>query len=106
MKRVAEFVLGLIGSIMGILIAIPTFVFMGFMPVTEDLSGVAFVSNIVGAVIAIVAIVFSCLINKFTKLSSIILIIAAVGLLLTNFFQVIPFILLLVAGILGLVREA
>ena len=105
MKRTVEFVLGLIGSILGLLIAVPTFVLMGFMPVTDTLSSIAFFTNIIGAIIAIIAIVFSCLINKYVKVSSVVLIITSIGLLLTNLLQIIPFILLLIAGIMGLVRK-
>ena len=47
MKRTVEFVLGLIGSILGLLIAVPTFVLMGFMPVTDTLSSIAFFTNII-----------------------------------------------------------
>ena len=105
MKRTAEFVLGLIGGILGALISFPTFIFMGFMPVTDSFSTIAWVTNGIATVIAIVAIVFVCLVNKKTKLSGIMMIITGVGLFLCNFFNIISTILLLIAGIMSLVRK-
>ncbi|EGT3614913.1 DUF4064 domain-containing protein [Clostridium perfringens] len=105
MKRTAEFVLGLIGGILGLLISFPTFIIMGFMPVTDSLSSIAWVTNALATVLAIVAIVFACLVNKKTKLSGIIMIITGVGLFLCNFLNIIPAILLLVAGIMSLARK-
>ena len=55
--------------------------------------------------IAIIAIVFACLVNKKTKLSGIVMIITGVGLFLCNFFNIISTILLLIAGIMSLVRK-
>lgn len=105
MKRVPEFTLGLIGSILALLIsAYWTYVF-GCMPATDPIATAGFNSNGIGVAFAIAAIVFSALINKITKTSGIILIILAVALFFTNFFQVVSSILLLIAGILSLARK-
>lgn len=105
MKRTAEFVLGLIGGILGVFISLPTCIIMGFMPATEQLSTIAWISNGIGTVLAGVAIVFACLVNKITKASGIFMIITGIGLFLCNFFNIVPTILLLVAGIMSLVRK-
>ncbi|MDU5107767.1 hypothetical protein [Clostridium sp.] len=105
MKRIPEFTCGLIGSILGTIIAIIAFILLGFRPSTETISGIGFVSNGIGIIIGIVAIVFACLINKNTKVSSIVLIITGTILFFTNFLQIIPLALLLVAGIMGLIRK-
>lgn len=105
MKRVPEFTCGLVGSILATIIALIAFIALGFRPATETISGIGWVSNGIGVLIGIVAIVFTCLINKKTKLSSIILIIAGAILFLTNFFQIVSLGLLLTAGIMGLVRK-
>lgn len=105
MKRVPEFTCGLAGSILATVIALVAFIALGFRPVTETISGLGWVSNGIGVIIGIIAIVFSCLINKKTKISSIILIIAGSILFLTNFFQIVSLALLLTAGIMGLARK-
>lgn len=105
MKRTAEFTLGLIGGILGVLISFPTFIFMGFMPAIDSFSTIAWVTNAIATILAIIAIVFACLVNKKTKLSGIMMIITGIGLFLCNFFNIIPTILLLIAGIMSLVRK-
>lgn len=105
MKRIPEFTCALIGSILGTIIALIAFILLGFRPVTETISSIAWISNGVGLLIGIVSIVFACLINKNTKVSSIVLIVTGTLLFLTNFIQIIPTALLLVAGIMGLVRK-
>lgn len=105
MKRTAEFVLGLIGGIIGLFISLPTFILMGFAPVYDTITSIAWVTNGIATVLAIVAIVFACLVNKKTKLSGILMIITGVGLFLCNFLNIIPAILLLVAGIMSLARK-
>lgn len=105
MKRIPEFTLGIIGSIISLLMAGYWFYIFGAMPAIDPIASAGFISNGIGTVIAIVAIVFAALINKTTKASSIILIICAVILFLTNYIQIISSILLLIAGIMGLVRK-
>ncbi len=105
MKRVPEFILGIIGSVLSLLIAGYWLNTFGNMPSTNQLASAGFISNGIGTLIAIIAIVFAALINKTTRASSIILIICAVVLFLTNYFQALSSILLLVSGIMGLARK-
>ena len=105
MKRVPEFACGLIGSILALLISLFLCLVTGSMPSYYSSANNMFVVSIFALIVSIIAIVFSCLINKNTKISSIILIISAVLLLITNLIQIISFALLLTAGIMGLVRK-
>lgn len=105
MKRTPEFVLGLIGSIWAMLIAIGTTFISGFAPVTNSLAGTAMITNIVGTIGAIVALIFACLVNSKTKASGITMTICGVIVFLTNFLQIIPAILLVIAGIMCLARK-
>ena len=98
MKRTAEFVLGLIGSIWAILIAIGTIFISGFAPVTNELAGTAMITNSIGLISAICAVIFACLVNSKTKVSGIVV-------FLTNFIQIIPAILLIIAGVMCLTRK-
>lgn len=105
MKRTPEFVLGLIGSIWAMLIAIGTIFFSGFMPVTNGLAGTAMVTNAVGLISAICAVIFACLVNSKTKVSGIVMTVCGVVVFLTNFLQIIPAILLIIAGVMCLARN-
>ena len=108
MKRTAEFVLGLIGSIWAILIAIGTIFISGFAPVTNELAGTAMITNSIGLISAICAVIFACLVNSKTKVSGIIMTVCGIvvlGVFLTNFIQIIPAILLIIAGVMCLTRK-
>ncbi|WP_282195149.1 DUF4064 domain-containing protein [Thomasclavelia cocleata] len=105
MKRTAEFVLGLIGSIWAILIAIGTIFISGFAPVTNELAGTAMITNSIGLISAICAVIFACLVNSKTKVSGIIMTVCGIVVFLTNFIQIIPAILLIIAGVMCLTRK-
>lgn len=105
MKRTPEFVLGLIGSIWATVIAIIAFGLSSFASETYGASGSFMGAAFVGLILSIIAIVFSCLVNSKTKASGIILIVCAVLIFITNFFQFVPVILLLIAGIMCLARK-
>lgn len=105
MKRTAEFVLGLIGSIWAILIAMGTIFISGFAPVTNELAGTAMITNSIGLISAICAVIFACLVNSKTKVSGIIMTVCGIVVFLTNFIQIIPAILLIIAGVMCLTRK-
>lgn len=105
MKRTPEFVLGLIGSIWIMLTAIGTIFISGFAPVTNELAGTAMLTNVVGLIGGICAIIFACLVNSRTKVSGITMTICGIIAFLTNFLQIIPAILLVIAGIMCLTRK-
>ncbi len=105
MKRTAEFVLGLIGSIWAILIAIGTIFISGFAPVTNELAGTAMITNSIGLISAICAVISACLVNSKTKVSGIIMTVCGIVVFLTNFIQIIPAILLIIAGVMCLTRK-
>ncbi len=104
MKRTPEFVLGLVGSILATFINILFVIVVGFMPVTWEVS-TAWGSFWIASALSIATIVFSCLVNKKTKLSGIMLIILAVIIEFLNLWCLVPMILLLIAGIMCLARK-
>ncbi|MDQ0150553.1 hypothetical protein ACFO6R_12795 [Eubacterium multiforme] len=105
MKRLPEFVLGLIGSILSFFTAIGSKAILGKLPCTFELGNIMYSLSSFGIILAIASIVFASLINKYTKVSSICLIVLSSILFLTNFMQIIAFILMLIAGIMGLARK-
>ncbi|MGG5463532.1 hypothetical protein [Clostridium sp. B9] len=109
MKRLPEFILGLIGSILTFFTAIGTDRLLSKLPynIGGELIYNAYKLSPYGIWIAIIALCCSILIaiNKYTKIVSILLIILSIILILTNFFQMIAFILILIAGIMGLARK-
>lgn len=104
MKRTPEFVLGLVGSIMAACINAFFVIIVGFMPVTWEITD-AWGLFWLGFALSIVAIVFACLVNKKTKLSGIMMIILAIIIEILNLWNIIPMILLLIAGIMCLARK-
>lgn len=104
MKRTPEFVLGLIGSIMATVTNALFVVVVGFLSVTSEASQVWGVFWI-GLLLSIVAIVMSCLVNRMAKICGVFLIILAIMIEIFNLWNIIPFILLLIAGIMCLARK-
>lgn len=109
MKRLPEFILGLIGSILAIFTAIGTDKIVGKMPynIGGEFLYNAYKLSSYGILIAILVFICSLSMNNtnYTKISSILLIVLSIILILTNFIQLIPFILILVSGIMGLARK-
>lgn len=109
MKRTAEFVLGLIGGIFGIITTLISFVGAGFVPLAsknvEKTVTLVMATNFIGIALSITGLVFACRVNKNSNVSGIMMIIAGVGVFLCNFFNVIPLILFLIAGIMCLARK-
>lgn len=109
MKRLPEFILGLIGSILAAFTAIGSDKILGKLPVNiggEFLYNVYKLSQY-GILIAILTFICSLAMNdtNYTKKASIALIVLSIILILTNFIQLIPFILILIAGVMGLARK-
>ena len=104
MKRTTEFVLGLVGSIIATVINAFFVIVIGFMPVTWDV-GEAWGYFWIALAFSITSIVFSCLVNKKTKLSGIMMIILSILIGFFNIWSLIPSILLLIAGIMCLARK-
>lgn len=104
MKRTPEFVLGLVGSIMATVVNSFFVIMVGFMPVTWSITdswGVFWL----GLAFSIAAIVFACLVNKKTKLCGIMMIVLSVLIVFLNLWNLVSFILLLIAGIMCLARK-
>lgn len=109
MKRTAEFTLGLIGGILGIITSAFTIFGAGFVPLAtkaiENTVTATMGSNVIGLAASIVGLIFACKVNKNSKTSGIVMIICGMVIFLTNFFQIIPLVLFLIAGIMCLARK-
>lgn len=107
MKRTTEFVLGLIGGIFG-LFGSTTALFIGGLDATFNSTGE---SDIIGLgwlaiLFSIVAIVGSVLVKSKVKLGGWLMIASAVGgVISVSFAYMIPAILLLIGGIMGVARK-
>lgn len=104
MNRTPEFILSLIGSIAAVVIDTFFIIIVGFKPVYL-VKGLTWELYWVGLFASIAALVFSCLIKQKTKTSSIALIILSIIVIFTNFWTFVPVILMLIAGVMGLVRR-
>ncbi len=107
MKRTPEFVLGLIGSLLGLICAIIALTVGGFGAVfgveeatlTITLGWFAILFSILG-------IVGASLVNNWTIGAGIFMLVSAVGgLVCISFGYIVPFILLIIAGLMALLRK-
>ena len=107
MKRLPEFILSLAGAIWGIFVGVTEIWLLIVEKIftNEDIISACLFSNFMGIVMAGIAIICACLIEKKTKLISKLLIICGILLFLTNFSQTIPATLLIVGGCVGLKRK-
>jgi hypothetical protein len=108
MSRTVEMVLGMIGGILGICAALFGVLVGGVATAMEVESG-ALVSGAswLAMLFSILGIVGAAMVKSKTRMASIFMIVAAVvGFLCISFFYLLPTILLLIAGIMGLVRKA
>ena len=106
-KHTISLVLGLIGSILGLLSTVGVMLLGSLGASLGATSGNAVIGSGVSAfLIAIIALVFSCLISKFTKASAIILIFCGIiGFICSFMAFLVPAILLIVAGALALTKK-
>ncbi len=112
MKRTAEFVLSLIGGILGILSSIFLMTVGAFASLFSQEAGAATTTlAVIPLIISIIAIVGGVIIKKKAKLGKILLLATAVLLIIFSFLPffgftfIIPAILVLIGAILGLVRK-
>lgn len=107
-KRTAEFVLGLIGGIFGII--------GGILALTIGGAAVAFgakggatvgVLGFVAMLLSILGIVGAAIVKKNSKLGGVFMTIAAVGgVICISAFYILPGILLIIAGLMGLIKKS
>ena len=105
MKRTGEFVLGLIGGIFGLIGAV-TALFIG--EIDASLNGSSEISGLGWAAIlfSILGIVGSVIVKGKPKLGGSFMTIGAIGgFISVFFFYIIPAILLLIGGLMGLLRK-
>ncbi|MBL0386477.1 DUF4064 domain-containing protein [Tumebacillus sp. ITR2] len=107
MKRTAEFVMGLIGGIVGILCGFSG-VLLGSVAASLQVDGSGTVSTAswIAIAVSVLGIVGAGIVKKSTKLGSLFMLIAAVvGFICISFFYTVPAILFLIAGIMGFARK-
>ncbi len=107
MKRTAEFVLGLIGGIFGIIVAIIVLT-MGGLGGALGAEGAATVSTHGWFVMlfGVIGIVGASLVNSWTIGAGIFMLVSAIGgLISASLFYILPFILLIIAGLMALLRK-
>lgn len=105
MSRTGEFVLGLIGGIFGILFALAA-MFIG--EIEAAFTGSSEIIGLGWSAIAfsVLGIIGSIRVKSNSKLGGWLMIIAAIGGLISiSMFYILSFILLLIAGIMGVVRK-
>jgi hypothetical protein len=101
LKRTAEFVTGLIGSVLGSIIMLTVFVLTGSTPATEG--NTAFYGSFIFLAVQISGVVFSCLVNRMNNKSygTIMIFIGIINLIISLFgfwILFIPAVLYLVSG--------
>lgn len=107
MKRTTEFVLGLIGGIFGFLGAFFA-LFIGGVDAVLNSSGT---SEIIGlgwaaVVFSIVAIVGSVVVRSKAKVGGILLLVAGIGGLISiSFYYILPAVLQIIAGLMTLIKK-
>lgn len=106
-KRTTEFVLGLFGGIFGLfgsLIALA----VGGIGGVFGASGASTISSLgwFALLFSILGIVGSVVVKHKSKLGGIFMLISAVGgLICISFFYILSFVLLLIAGLMGLIKK-
>lgn len=106
-KRTTEFVLGLLGGIFGIFSA---FIGMAVGGIGEAFgaSGASTISGLgwVALLFSILAIVGSVVVKHKPKLGGAFMLIAGIGGLISiSMFFILPFVLLFIAGLMGLIKK-
>lgn len=106
-KRTTEFVLGLIGGIIGFCGAILA-LFFGGLGSAFGASGASSISNLgwSAIVFSIVGIVGAAMVNSKTKLSGWLMLVSAIGGVISiSLFYLLPFVLLFTAGLMALLKK-
>jgi hypothetical protein len=107
MKRTTEFVLGLIGGIFGVFSAIIALI-IGGLDASFNSSGQ---SDIIGlgwaaVILSIIGIVGSVVVKGKAKLGGIFMVVAAIGgFISVSLFYILPGVLLIIAGLMGIFRK-
>jgi len=107
MKRTTEFVLGLLGGIFGFFGAVIA-LFIGGVDAAFSSSGDSEIIGLgwAGILFSILGIVGSALVKGKPKLGGIFMLVSAIGGLISiSFFYILSFVLLMIAGLMGLIRK-
>jgi len=107
MSRTTEFVLGLLGGIFGFIAAIIALA-VGGIGKALGASGASTISGLgAGAILfAILGIVGAAMVKSKARLGGIFMLVSAIGgLICISFFYSLSFVLLLIAGLMGLIKK-
>jgi len=107
MVRTTEFVLGLLGGIFGFIAAVIALA-IGGVGGALGASGASTISTLAGVAIlfAILGIVGSAIVKSKAKLGGTFMLVSAIGgLICISFFYLLSFVLLLIAGLMGLIKK-
>lgn len=106
-KRVLELALGFLGGILGIISGFVAFSYAELFAAFANYENTLFSTQGLSAVLfSILGIIGAILANKRGKLSGLLMITAAIGGLISiSWTYLIPFVLLMISGVIGLVKE-
>lgn len=107
MKKIAYFV-GLIGGILGIISAIVALAVGGVTTLigADKIGHIVLILGCLAILFSVIGIVGALLVKTWTKLSGILMFIAAIGgIICINLFYILPFILLILGGLIALVSK-
>jgi len=106
-KRTTEFILGLVGGIFGFFGALMALFFGGFAKALGGSQASTIIGLGWGAIIfSIIGIVGSVLVRDKAKLGGWFMVISAVGgVICISFFYALSFVLLLIAGLMGIIKK-
>ncbi|EEM07500.1 hypothetical protein BHU24_10385 [Bacillus pseudomycoides] len=107
MKRTTEFVLGLIGGIFGILCAFLVIFFGGLGSAFEaDGANQLMTQGWIAVLLSILGIVGSVIVKGKVKIGGAMMTVAAIGgFICISAFYILPGVLLLIGGLMGLLRK-
>jgi hypothetical protein len=106
MKRTAEFVLGLMGGIFGIISGIMALMLGGIGTAVGSGSGGLGTLGTWAIVLSVLGIVGACMVSGKAKLGGWFMLIAAIGgTISVSFFYILPGLLLLIGGLMSLIRK-
>lgn len=107
MKRTGEFVLGLIGGIIGILASLSGTLFGALATsMGVDQGGAVSTASWIALVLSVLGLIGACIVKKNSTLASIFMLIAGIGgFICISMLYIVAGILFVIAGVMGLVRR-
>lgn len=107
MGRTVEFVLGLIGGIIGFFSALIA-IFIGGIGSVFGMGGASTITNLgwLAMIFSIIGIIGASIVKNKTKVGGWMMVVSAViGLISISFYYVLPFVLLIISGLMALIKR-